>query len=158
MSLPILLTVLFCSLLTITSRVVGCAVVIWSWGTSNARHTYCTMWGRSISASMTLIAIWTSRHGISLMIKKKKKKSNLSKMWLNISYTECPPDMKCTCTVKPALVTTCLQRPPVCNKHIFCFPWKWFLIETCSKGTCLRRPIFVFPLGGCCRQVWLYIT
>ena len=27
-----------------------------------------------------------------------------------------------TNTVKPALVTTCLQRPPIYKDHIFCFP------------------------------------
>ena len=53
-------------------------------------------------------------------------------------------------TVKPALVTTCLQGP------CFLFPLKKFLIETCTKGTCLQRPLFVFPLGGRCRQGWLY--
>ena len=53
-------------------------------------------------------------------------------------------------------MTTYLQRPPVYKVHIFSFPWKWFLIETCTKGTCLQRPLFVFPLGGRCRQVWLY--
>ena len=39
-------------------------------------------------------------------------------------------------TVKPALVTTCIERPPVNKDHILCFPWKLFLIETCTKGTC----------------------
>ena len=43
-------------------------------------------------------------------------------------------------TVKPALVTTCLQRSPIYKGHICCFPWKWFLIESCTKGTCLQRP------------------
>ena len=45
-------------------------------------------------------------------------------------------------TVKPALVTTCLQRPLDYKGHILCFPWKWFLIESCTKGTCLQRPLF----------------
>ena len=60
-------------------------------------------------------------------------------------------------TVKPALVTTCPQRPPVYKDHIFSFPWKWFLIETYIKGTCLQRPLFVFPLGSHYRQVSLYM-
>ena len=43
-------------------------------------------------------------------------------------------------TVKPALVTTCLQWPSVYKDHICCFPWKCFLIESCTKGICLQRP------------------
>ena len=46
------------------------------------------------------------------------------------------------CTVKPALMTTCLQRPSVYKGHICCFPWKWFLIGSCTEGTCLQRPPF----------------
>ena len=33
------------------------------------------------------------------------------------------------------------------TKTTFFPPWKWFLIETCTKGTCLQRPAFVFSLG-----------
>ena len=29
-------------------------------------------------------------------------------------------------------------------------------LETYTKGTCLQRPLFVFPLGGRYRQVWPY--
>ena len=53
---------------------------------------------------------------------------------------------------------TCFSDHHLSTKTtFFCFPWKQFLIETCTKGTCLQRPIFMFLLGGRYRQVWLYL-
>ena len=87
--------------------------------------------------------------------------SNFIFMHVDAEQTILNSSVICNYSQTCFIVTTCLQRPPVYNKHIFCFPWKWFLIETCNKGnlstmtTCLQRPLFVFPLGGRYRQVWL---
>ena len=58
-------------------------------------------------------------------------------------------------TVNPALVTTCLQRP-----HFFVslengFSLNHVLNNMSTKTTCQQGPLFVFPLGGRYRQVWL---
>ena len=52
---------------------------------------------------------------------------------------------------------TCFSDHLSTKTIFFCFPWKWFLIETCITGTCLQKPLFVFSLGGCYRQAWLYL-
>ena len=55
------------------------------------------------------------------------------------------------CTVKPALVTTCLQRP-----H-FLFPLKMVSHWNMYWRNLSTVPLFVFPVGGRYRQVWLYL-
>lgn len=50
-------------------------------------------------------------------------------------------------TVKPALATS-MERPSVCKDHINMFPFNRDLHCTCTKGTCLYRPLYLSPSGG----------
>ncbi len=56
-----------------------------------------------------------------------------------------------SCTVKPELTTTFLQRPLFCGL-ISNF---YNIISLWTMTTCQQRPLFLCPVGSRCTQIWL---
>ena len=58
-------------------------------------------------------------------------------------------------TVKPVLKTTCIKQSPVFKRPLFLIPFKYKVVEIYlyKARTCLKQPVFGFPIGACLTQV-----